>query len=173
MDALPRDPPGVNDVREFRATGPWPSKSGGLLSVPVALPHLEAMRFFDYDAAELARIPVDIRGLRLSVVSNIPAGGVGGRQFHRLRTEISFAVKGKVSWKFEDLYGATRTIAWSPDHALLKPPFVMHTFISEEAGSTIATLANTLYVPDDPRTHDTCAADLFYAMRDRFRGERG
>jgi hypothetical protein len=173
MDTLPRNPPTVDDVREFRVTGPWQSKSGGVLNVPVALPHLEAMRFFDYDPAELGRIPIDIRGLRVWVVSDIPAGGIGGNQFHRVRTEISFVVKGKVSWRFEDLYGGTRVISWSPDNALLMPPFVIHTLVSEESGSAVVTLANTLYIPDDPRTHDTYRADLFYAMRDRFRCEAG
>ena len=169
MDTLPRNPPSVDDMREFRATGPWPSKSGGVLNVPVALPHLEAMRFFEHDPEELARIPIDIRGLRAWVVSDIPAGGISGNQFHRVRTEIAFVVKGKVSWRFEDLYGGSRVIAWSPDLALLMPPFVKHMLVAEESGSAVVTLANTLYIPDDPRTHDTYRADLFYAMRDRFR----
>jgi len=173
MDSLPRNPPTVDDVREFRMTGPWQSKSGGALHVPISLPYPQAMRFFDYDPVELGRIPVDIRGLRAFTVSDITAGGIGGMQFHRIRTEISFVIKGKVSWRFEDLYGATREISWSPDNVLYMPPFVLHTMTSEEAGSALVTLANTLYIRDDPRTHDTYRADVFHGMRDRFRGTGG
>jgi hypothetical protein len=173
IDALPSDPPSVSDVREFRLTGPWETKSRGKLHVPIALPHLQAMAFLSYDQTELERIPVDIRGLRIFTVSDIPYGGIGGTQFHRIRTEISYVGKGKVRWKFEDLYGATREIPWVPDTVLSMPPFVLHTSICEEAGSNIVTLANTLYIPDDPRTHDTYRADEFYEMRNLFRTARG
>jgi hypothetical protein len=33
-----RNPPTVDDIKEFAVTGPWRSKSGGELSVPFALP---------------------------------------------------------------------------------------------------------------------------------------
>lgn len=170
---LPLNPPGVNDVRESRLTGPWPSKSGGDLHVAFALPHIQAMGLLDYDPTELARIPVEMRGLRLWTVSDIPAGGIVGTQFHRLRTEISFVVKGRCHWLFEDLYGATRVVAWAPDLVLSMPPFVLHTMVCEEAGTTLVTFANTLYVPDDSRTHDTYSTNVFRDLRDRFRAARG
>jgi hypothetical protein len=173
IEALPSEPPNVSDVREFQITGPWKTKSRGKLHVPIALTHLQATEFLNYDPSELMRIPVDIRGLRIFTVSDIPAGGIGGTQFHRIRTEISFVSKGKVRWKFEDLYGETREIPWAPDTALSMPPFVLHTSICEEAGSEIVTLANTLYIPDDPRTHDTYRADEFHDMRNLFRSTRG
>jgi len=172
-DALPLTPPSVDDVRESRLTGPWPSKSGGGLHVALALPYAEAMAVLEYDAAELERIPVEMRGLRLWTVSEIPAGGTVGTQFHRLRTEVSFFVRGRGRWTFEDLYGATREVAFAPGLVLSMPPFVLHTMTCEEAGTAIVTLANTLYVPDDSRTHDTYSTAEFRTMRDRFRAARG
>ena len=80
-----RNPSTVDDIRELRMTGPWRSKSGGLLSVPFALSHVQTLDIFDYDQTELDRIPRDIRGLRMFVVEDIPGGAVGGGEFHRIR----------------------------------------------------------------------------------------
>ena len=93
-----RNPSSVEDIRELRVTGPWRSKSGGLLSVPFALSYAQTMDIFNYDHAELNRIPRDIRGLRMFVLEDIPAGGVGGGEFHRIRIEIVFTVKGRGRW---------------------------------------------------------------------------
>lgn len=169
MDALPGNPPTVADVREFRTSGPWPSKSGGPLNVPITLSHAEAMGFFDYDPAELERIGADIRGLRVFFVSDAPVGGVAGRQFHRVRREIEFVIKGSVRWELEDLYGATRDIMASPERVVYIPPFILHTLTFVEAGSAVGTLANTVYVRDDARTHDTYSVDVFRGMQDRMR----
>lgn len=170
MDTLPQNPPTVADVRELRMSGPWRSKSGGSLNVPVALSHAAAMRFFDYDPAELERIGVDIRGLRVFYVSDAPAGGIAGKQFHRVRTEIEFVIKGSVRWEFEDLYGAKREVVASPERVLYIPPFILHTLTFEEAGGAVGTLANTVYLREDSRTHDTYSADVFRGMQDRIRG---
>ena len=172
METLPSNPPTVADVRELRASGPWPSKSGGDLSVPVMLSHAETTRFFDYDPVELERIGVDIRGVRVFFVAGAPASGVAGNQFHRLRTEIEFVVEGSVRWELEDLYGATRDVVATRDRVLYIPPFILHraTFT---AGSALATLTNTVYVRDDPRTHDTYPAEMFRALQELVRAHAG
>ena len=170
MDTLPQNPPTVADVREFRTSGPWQSKSGGPLNVPIALSHAEARHFLDYDPAELERIGVDIRGLRVFFVSDAPAGGVAGRQFHRVRTEIEFVIRGSVRWEFEDLYRAKREVLASPERVVYIPPFILHTLTFEEAGTAVGTLANTVYVREDSRTHDTYSADAFRGLQDRIRG---
>lgn len=169
MDTLPRKPPTVADVREFRRRGPWPSRSGGSLSVLLALPHAEVTRLFDYDPQELARLGVDIRGLRVFVVSHAPPGGVAGTEFHRVRTELAFAVDGDVRWEFEDLYGGKREVLASPDSVLCIPPFIVHAVTFRDAASTLVFLANTLYVPEDPRTHDSYPTDVFRGLQRRFR----
>jgi hypothetical protein len=163
------NPPSVEDIQEFRLAGPWRSKSGGLLSVPFALPHAETMDVFDYDPAELARVPRDIRGLRMFVLEEMPAGGVGGGEFHRIRTEIAFAMKGKVRWVCEDVYGGRKEFHPSRDCSLYFPPFIMHTVEALEAGSAIVIVANTLYDIDDARTHDTYPAAAFRELREHYR----
>ena len=164
-----RDPPSVEDIRELRLTGPWRSKSGGLLSVPFALAHAEAMEIFDYDPAELARLPRDIRGLRMFVLEDMPAGGIGGGEFHRIRIEISFTMSGKVRWICEDVYGGCKEFLPARDCALYFPPFIMHTMESLESGSAVTVIANTLYDPDDARTHDTYPAATFRALQAHYR----
>jgi hypothetical protein len=173
MDILPRQPLTVADVRELRTSGPWPSKSGGGLRVPIALSEPETRRFFDYDAAELERIRVDIRGVRVFFVSRAPAGGLAGNQFHRLRTEIEFVIQGSVRWEFEDLYGGRRVVHASPACALYIPPFILHRVTFEEPETTLATLTNTVYVRDDPRTDDTYSAEAFQTLAERFRAYAG
>jgi WxcM-like, C-terminal len=169
IDDLPVNPPLVGDVRQLHTIGPWPSKSGGSLRVPIMLSHAETMRFLDYDKAELARIGVDIRGVRVFFVHGTPGGGMLGNQVHRIRTEIAFLVEGSVRWEFEDLHGGTRELHATPACAVRMPPFVLHRGIFEGEGGTVAILANTLYDRDDPRTHDTYSAREFQAMRDRLR----
>lgn len=171
MDALPETPPPtVQDVREFQASGPWLSKSGGPLTVPINLSEAETIGFLDYDLAEIERIGVDIRGLRVFFVSDAPVGGVAGRQFHRVRREIEFVIRGSVRWHFEDLYGATREIVATPERVVCIPPFILHSLTFEEARSTVGTLTNTVYRRDDPRTHDTYPADVFRRLQDQMRG---
>jgi hypothetical protein len=169
MDVLARKPPTVADVRELRTSGPWLSKSGGGLSVPIMLSHPDTQHFFDYDPAELERIGVDIRGLRVFFVRNAVACGVAGNQFHRVRTEIEFVVEGSVRWELEDLYGGTRELHASPERAICIPPFILHRATFADAATTLATLTNTVYVRDDPRTHDTYPAETFRALRERLR----
>jgi hypothetical protein len=167
-----RDPSSVEDIRELPMTGPWRSKSGGLLSVPFTLPYAQAMNIFDYDPAELARIPRDIRGLRMFVLEEMPAGGVGGGEFHRLRIEIAFTMKGKVRWMCEDVYGGRKEFCPSRDCSLYFPPFIMHSVESLEAGSALVIIANTLYDADDARTHDTYPAAAFRELQEHYRSVR-
>jgi hypothetical protein len=155
MSPFPDSVPKVSEVREFRARGSWRSKSGGILEVLFALSRAEALQFLDANSTELDRDQIDIRGLRMFVVSDIPRHGIGGLQFHRVRTEIGVTTKGTIRWTLEDLYGTEREILVPLGAALFIPPYILHTTRAEEAGSEITTIANTLYDPEDRRTHDT------------------
>jgi WxcM-like, C-terminal. len=168
-----RQPPNVNDIRELSMTGPWRSKSGGLLSVPFALSYPQTMDIFDYDPSELDRVPRDIRGLRMFVLEDIPMGGVGGGEFHRLRIEIVFTVKGKVRWVCDDLYGGRKEFTPMRDCILHFPPFILHTMESMEHGSSVVVIANTLYDPDDARTYDTYSVAEFRSMQEHYRALGG
>jgi hypothetical protein len=148
--------------------GPWRSKTGGLLSVPFALSHAQAMDIFDYDHAELDRLPRDIRGLRMFVLEDMPAGGIGCGEFHRIRIEIVFTVKGRVRWICEDLYGGRKEFISSRDCILRVPPFILHTIESLEQDSSVVVIANTLFDADDPRTHDSYPATEFRALQEHY-----
>ena len=165
----PRNPPTIEAVRVFQMRGPWPTKSSGFLSVPFALTPAEAAEFLICDPDEIERIGVDIRGLRAFFVYDVPAGGVGGRSFHRVRKEISFVARGAVRWTFEDLSGAKSEVAASNESVVCIPPFVLHAMKAEEPDTMVITLANTLFFSEDPRTHDTYPAEVFVEMQAQYR----
>jgi hypothetical protein len=133
------------------------------------LPHAELSRLLEYDAWELEQIGIDIRGIRVFYIRGARAGGMAGNQFHRIRTEIAFLVDGSARWEFEDLYGGTSELHAARECALLIPPFVLHRVTFDADGATLATLANTLYVRDDPRTHDTYSLEAFRSMQELMR----
>lgn len=132
----------------------------------------ETRRLLRYDADELARMEMDIRGIRVFYLDHAQAGAMAGNQFHRLRTEIAFVVEGAVHWEFEDLYGDVRQFTAAQDTSVFIPPFVLHRAIFGAGGGTLATLANTIYVKEDPRTHDTYLASLFHLMQQHMRAQR-
>jgi hypothetical protein len=161
----PRNPPTVDNVQEISTRGPWPTKSNGVLSVPLTLSHLDAMRFLQPEPVELARLPFDISGLRIFVVDDVPRGGIGGKEFHRIRTAILFTINGKIRWICEDLYGSKREFAPSRGEVLIIPPFILHTMKAEEPGSTLVILANMLFIPEDPGTHDSYSSEVFSRLQ--------
>ena len=169
MCQLPLRPPKVSDVRQLKGGEPWPSKCGGELRVPVSLPHTALMSLLDYDPQELAHLGRDIRGLRVFYIDGARTGGIAGNQFHRIRTEIAFVVMGAVRWEFEDLYGDTRFFHAERECAVMIPPFILHRAIFTSEGGTLATLANTIYVRDDPATHDTYSLEIFRSLQTRMR----
>ena len=87
------------------------------------------------------------------------------RNFHRIRTEILLTINGKIRWTCEDLYGSKREFAPSRGKVLMIPPFILHTMEAEEPGSTLVILANTLFVPEDPSTHDTYSSEMFRRLQ--------
>jgi hypothetical protein len=169
MHLLPRKPPTIDDVREICTTGPWPTKAGGHLVVPFAWTPSEAAEFLACDPVELQRIPVDIRGMRMFAVSDVPRGGVGGREFHRIRKEIVVVTFGRVRLDCEDLFGARKQIALSPGRSAYLPPFILHSLTFDEPGSAVTCIANTIFVPDDPQTHDSYPAGGFREMQQSLR----
>lgn len=155
----------VDAVEEFRVRSPWKTKSDGKLHARFALPFTVVHRYLTYDEEELARVPLDIRGLRCYTVRDLPKDGIGGTEFHRIRDEIVVGLDGSVEWECEDVYGARRTYTITPSNGVRIPPFILHTYRVLEEGSGLLVFANTLFDPEDPRTHDTFSRDEFRALQ--------
>jgi len=162
MEKQNRAVPKIDDVQVIEARGPWNTKSGGKLNVMFAMP-LTIVRdqFFHYETTELDCIPSDIRGFRAYTVRDLPNGRIGGTEWHKVREEMVFALEGSVCWTCEDFFGGKRDIVLAPGVGVWMPPFILHTYEVKEEGSGFLVIANTLFVPDDPRTHDTYSMEMF------------
>ncbi len=159
---------GIEEVRVLKSRGPWRTRSQADLSVVLAIDFADVMdRFLSYQMDELARLPAsfDIRGLRMYIVRGIPIGTIGGTEFHRIREEMVFCLNGAVEWMCEDLLGKKKKILLTPHHGVWMPSFILHTYSAEENGSDLLVLANTLFNPNDSRTHDTYGAEEFRALQ--------
>ena len=162
-------PKSVAHIAEFPNEGPWTTKSGGELNVLFAR-HLSIINgiFFEYDARELEKIPRDIRGLRMYRVDNIPKGGIGGNEFHRIRQEIIIPIRGRLVYECEDLFGQKRDYDLTPETSIWIPPLVMHSYEALENDNAIIVVANTLYDASDKETWDTYSLKVFYAFQKEF-----
>lgn len=160
------DVPTVEDIRVVETCGPWETKSGGQLEVLFALSLNEVwVKCFGYRDEELDRIPKDIRGLRAYIVRGLPEGGIGGKEFHRIREELVFVLAGSMLWVCEDLFGGRKEFILDPSVGIWMPPFIMHTCTVLEEDSVFLIVANTLFDPDDPRTHDTYSREAFRELQ--------
>jgi dTDP-4-dehydrorhamnose 3,5-epimerase-like enzyme len=156
-----RKQPSVSDIQVVEKKGPWTSKSGGKLEVHFALPKDVLERFLDFDNPAFDEVPEDIRGLRSYTVSNIPKGSVGGKEWHKARTEYISAIAGAAVIDCVDLGGNEKEYTLDGNSAIIIPPGILHTYEALEDGTTLQVIANTLFVPDNPETHDTYPVDSF------------
>lgn len=156
----------VDNVKEIYGNGPWHSKSGGELQVLFNLP-FDVMRTFssDYDPAELASIPTDIRGLRSYRVTGIPRGAIGANEWHKLRRELVFATEGTVRWTCEDTAGRKKVITLDGQRGALVPPGILHTYEALTDNASLLVIANTIFIPEDPSTHDSYSAESFKELQ--------
>ncbi len=153
--------PSVNEIIVTEAGGDWPTKSGGFLNVLYKLDWTIVNRLLAYDEDELKEIPVDIRGLRSYRVTNIPQGTLGANEWHKVRNEVVFALKGRIKWTCTDTYGESKEFILDGSQAVFTPHHILHTYEALEEDSTISVLANTLFDPSDPNTFDTYTKDEF------------
>lgn len=163
----------VDDIQTVSHKGPWHSKSGGTLDVLLALSQEEVTTFLDYDNEEFARAEQEsgenIRGLRSYTVSDISKGCVGGKEWHRARTEYVTALAGKAIWQCIDFNGKEASFTLDGTTAVITPPGILHTYSALEDGTQLQVICNTLFNPDSPATHDTFTRDDFYETRARIR----
>ena len=150
----------------LKPSGPWDTKSGGTLNVLFAMPLVTVRdRFLHYENDELDRVPSDIRGLRAYTISDLPNGRIGVTEWHRIREEMVFALEGSVRWMCEDLFGDKREYVLIAGVGVWMPPFILHTYEVKEEGSGLLVIANTLFIPNDPRTHDTYSMETFRELQ--------
>ncbi len=161
--------PKVDEIIEFEqidTKGSFPTKSGGVLSVPFALPFHIVKSFFEYDEEELKKVPKDIRGLRYYLVEKLSKGQSGGNSYHRVRREAVFGIKGAVKLMCEDIYENKREFKITPTNGILMPPFILQSYLVLEDESGLASVCNTLYpLPPDPTTSDTFLAEEFRKLQ--------
>lgn len=157
----------VDQIEILEPRGPWITKSGSLLFVLAALPIEVVGNYFRYDPNELAKMPrgFDIRGFRLYSNRGMPIGNKGGGEFHRIRQEIIIGLEGETFWECEDLNCAKRTFTLTQHIGIKLSPFIMHSYEVKQDNSGILVLANTLFIPDDPRTRDTYSREIFTALQ--------
>ena len=151
----------VDDIVVVNREGPWHSKSGGRLEVFLALPRGTLEKFLDYSNPAFDAIPEDIRGLRTYTVSDVPKGSVGAKEWHKARTEFLTVTRGSVILDCVDMNGNEREFTLNGTAGVIVPPNIFHTYQSLEDHTNIQVIANTLFVPDNPLTHDTFFIDTF------------
>ena len=126
------------------------------MNFAVPLPEVTE-RFIAYEGNELARVPTDIRGLRLYRVSDMPEGAKGGGEYHEIRQELVGVSRGRIAWVCEDLLGGKKVfkLEAKTGTSLWMPPFILHTYTVLESGSELWVFANTLFDLRDEESKDT------------------
>jgi dTDP-4-dehydrorhamnose 3,5-epimerase-like enzyme len=156
----------VDDVKIIDRKGPWNTKSGGELNVLFGIDYTEIQtNFFSYGKDELAAIPKDVRGLRSYIVNGLPKGSIGANEWHKLRQELVFAISGSVSWTCEDAYGRKKVVTLDDKHGIWVPPHILHTYEALATNASLLVVANTLFFPEDPSTHDSYNANDFRELQ--------
>ncbi len=168
MKTLPRVST-VDDIRIIETRGPWPSKSGGFLNVLFQLGREDLEFFLGFDNPAFTEVEeatgVDIRGLRIYGVKDIPAGSVGANEMHFARNELVSAIAGCALWTCEDLDGNKRTITLDAKTSVISPAGLFHTYRATEDGTRLQVVCNTLFNPDDPRTQDSHGEERFRELQ--------
>ena len=154
----------VDDIKVYMRRGPWATKSGGELSVLFGMPADELDAFLDRGNPEFAAVKaqtgVDISGLRSYEVTGIAAGNVGAMEWHKARTEYVRAVEGKALWLCMDSTGKTAEFILDATTAVMTPSGILHAYKALEP-TRLQVICNTIFDPDDPRTHDSYSAEMF------------
>jgi len=157
-----RPPAHVNDIRVLPARGPWTTKSNGNLNVLFSLDSTVLNeKYFHYEKSEIKKTSRDIRGLRSYTVGGLNKDAIGAHEWHRIRNELVFVVKGSVNWVCEDVYGQQQEYIIDQNTGVWTPPFILHTYEVLQDDTEIIVLANTLFFPEDSNTHDTFTATDF------------
>jgi dTDP-4-dehydrorhamnose 3,5-epimerase-like enzyme len=152
----------IDDIYKLDNRGPWPTKSNAELNVLFALDYTFLQKkFFNYDSNHTSQLSMDIRGLRSYKVSGIQKGSIGANEWHKVRNEIAITTSGVIEWELKDSLGNKKQLILAENEGVFIPNHILHTYKALEDNSTILVIANTLFNPEDPLTHDTYGKDLF------------
>lgn len=72
---------------------------------------------------------------------------------------------GAALWQTVDFNGNEREFVLDGKTAIIQPPGILHTYTALEDGTRLQVICNTLFDPNDPRTHDSYTQDDFYNAR--------
>ena len=162
---LPRVIPTVDQLIKTVCDGPWQTKSGSSLLVALRLPFTDMLEYMSADKTELDALPQDIRGFRICTNRNMPKGGIGGNEFHRIRKELFVILEGTLKITSEDLRGNTREEILQSGETFSMLPYIMHSVEALEEGTGFLETASTLFNVADPRTHDTYPREEFERLK--------
>jgi dTDP-4-dehydrorhamnose 3,5-epimerase-like enzyme len=121
--------------------------------------------YFKYEKSEIERMPHEIRGLRSYSVSELEKDRIGANEWHRIRNELVFMTEGSAEWICEDLYGNKKIYNLSDAQGVWTPPFIMHTYKTTSEKNGILVIANTLFDPNNPKTHDSYSLADFLKLQ--------
>lgn len=157
--------PTVEDIKQISTPGRWHTKSDGILEVITRIDYGVLNTFLTYDEAALRAIDEDIRGLRLYHVKAISKGSIGANEWHKVRNELFTVLRGSVRWICTDHLGQTKSFIITPTTTILTPHHILHTYEALEDDTEVLVIANTLFTPEKPSTHDTYSAELFHEIQ--------
>lgn len=164
-----RNPNTVDQINRLETQGHWRTKSDADLSLLFAFDNREYDFVRNYDLAELQRIPLEMRGLRCYTVRGIPCGKTGGKEFHRIRTEVLFGLEGTVGLELEDVFGNIKYLELDSKHGVQIPPFILHTYTAKTDKAGLLVISNTLFNPNYPLTHDTFSLEAFRRLQEDYK----
>ena len=159
----------IDTIRLIDTKGPWESKSGGKLSVLMALDAKDMAEFLNFSSTAFddiqAETGVNIRGIRIYNVSDIAKGSVGANEFHMARTEIVSVLSGAALWRCEDIFGNVKEFTLDATQSLVVPYGILHTYTALEDNTRLQVLCNTLFEPEIAGTHDSFLLEEFKKLQ--------
>lgn len=166
--------PSIEKIEILNGGGPWQTKSGGQLDVLFQLPiDFIQQQYFNYEEERLRELPIDIRGLRAYSVQKINKGSKGAGEWHKLRSELVFAIDGSAKWTCEDIHGSKETVILSNGAGVYTPPGIMHTYTALEDDTRLLVISNTLFDATNPSTQDSYTIESFQQLQAQCREGNG
>lgn len=157
--------PSVSDVAPLHPRGTWQTKSGGILTVPLALEINSVNSFLSYDQRELSKLGSDIRGLRVYLINGLRKSKVGANEFHKLRKEIIISLKGQFQIDCDDLSKQSKSFAITEGEGLIIPNYIIHAYTCLSEDGSLLVIANTIFDSDNPDLKDTYDRAHFDLLR--------